>query len=114
MGKNEVPVRVDCLSHYCLVLDFESFFFFFIKRPFRMDSLTDSTVLVLLDSPAATCRHTHKGWVGCCLGRERVGVSLCVLSTHLEAIQTQLFLQWKDKKKEEEEGGDGERPSGNE
>jgi hypothetical protein len=37
-----------------------------------------------------------------------------IIYTHLEAIQTQLFLQWKDKKKEEEEGGDGERPSGNE
>lgn len=52
--KNEVPVRVDCLSHYCLALDFEFvfffLFFFFIKRPFRMDSLTDSTVLVGLSS----------------------------------------------------------------
>ena len=63
MGKNEVPVRVDCLSHYCLALDFEFFFFFFffiIKRPFRMDSLTDSTVLVGLSRGYT---HTRNGWV---------------------------------------------------
>ena len=111
MGKNEVPVRVDCLSHYCLALDFDFFFFFFLLL-LNVPSgwIHWLTLPCWLDSPGAT--HTQ-GMGGLLLGEREGWCSLYALSTHLEAIQTQLFLQWKDKKKEEE-GGDGERPSGNE